>query len=99
MRIVAHSTLKAYYEAHPEMEETRFVESEISTWSESDCRRLLAEVDSVFQAKRDTPEGGRLDTLADLIEAYEDVHYVMREPSPEAVEKYERDKSGVFAAA
>jgi hypothetical protein len=56
-----------------------FVETDILTWSDADYQRLLAELDSIFQAKRDTPEGARLDMLATLIEAYEEKRFSISE--------------------
>ncbi len=49
--------------------------------TEEDYEAALARVDDIFQAKPGTLEGDELDTLADLIEAYEDKHYPIGPPS------------------
>ena len=45
--------------------------------TERDYEAALAEVERLWGAKLGTPDGQRLDVLANLIEAYEDVHYPM----------------------
>ncbi len=42
---------------------------------EHDYRRALNEIESLMQARRNTPEGDRLDALATLVEAWERKHY------------------------
>ena len=49
--------------------------------TEEDYEAALARVDDIFQAKSGTLEGDELDILADLIEAYEDMHYPIGHPS------------------
>jgi HTH-type transcriptional regulator/antitoxin HigA len=48
---------------------------QIST--ESDYQAALAELAQLWGAKSGTPEGDRLDLLATLIDAYEDLHEPM----------------------
>lgn len=43
--------------------------------TEEDYRAALAEIEAVFQAKPETPEGDRLDLLTSQMEAYEEQHY------------------------
>jgi HTH-type transcriptional regulator/antitoxin HigA len=43
--------------------------------SRRDYRRALAEIEGLMNAKRDTPEGRRLDALATLVEAWEAKRY------------------------
>ena len=60
-------------------ETSNFVETDISTWSEADYTRLLAEIEPVFLAPEGTEESDRADRLFDLIEAYEEAHYQIKE--------------------
>jgi HTH-type transcriptional regulator / antitoxin HigA len=43
--------------------------------TQRDYRRVLAEIEGLMSAKRNTPEGDRLDLLAALVEAWEAKHY------------------------
>ena len=43
--------------------------------TDGDYRRTLAEIDGLMTAERDTPEGGRLDVLVTLVEAWEARRY------------------------
>ena len=52
-----------------------FVESDITTWSEADYRRLLTEIEPLFLADNGTPSSERADMLFERIEAYEQAHY------------------------
>lgn len=57
--------------------------------SEADNELTLAEIERLFEAKPDTPEGDRLEVLVTLVEAYEDQHYSIPLPDPiEAIEYY-----------
>jgi len=40
-----------------------------------DYRRTLKEIEGLMRAKRNTPEGDRLDVLVILVEAFEREHY------------------------
>ena len=42
--------------------------------TEADYKEALAEIDGIFDAKLNTPDGDRLDILALLVEAYEEQH-------------------------
>jgi HTH-type transcriptional regulator/antitoxin HigA len=48
----------------------------------ADYDSALAEVERLWGAKSDTPEGDRLDLLATLIDVYEAKHYPMDRPDP-----------------
>jgi hypothetical protein len=50
--------------------------------SEAGCEAALAEIATLMDAERDTPEGGRLDVLATLVEAYEARHWTIDPPEP-----------------
>jgi len=43
--------------------------------TETDYQQALAEIESIFQATPDTPEGDRLEVLTTLVEAYELKHH------------------------
>ena len=47
-----------------------------------DYRRMLKEVEGLMSAKRNTPEGDRLDVLVTLVEAWEAKHYPLDLPDP-----------------
>jgi HTH-type transcriptional regulator/antitoxin HigA len=55
--------------------------------SEADHAAALAEVERLWGAPSDTPEGDRLDISATLIDAYENEHHAIDPPDPiEAIE-------------
>lgn len=43
--------------------------------TEQDYDAALAEIEHLWGAEADTPEGDKLDVLITLVEAYEDKHY------------------------
>jgi HTH-type transcriptional regulator/antitoxin HigA len=57
--------------------------------NEADYETALAEIDRLFDAEPDTPEGDQLEILVTLVEAYEDKHYDLPPPDPiDAIEYY-----------
>jgi HTH-type transcriptional regulator/antitoxin HigA len=60
-----------------------------------DYRRTLKEIEGLMRAKRNTPEGDRLDILVTLVEAWEAKHYPMDLPDPVAAIKYHMDQGGL----
>jgi HTH-type transcriptional regulator/antitoxin HigA len=50
--------------------------------TEADYQAALEEVENLFEAAPDTPEGDRLEVLVTLIEAYEEKHYSIPKPDP-----------------
>jgi HTH-type transcriptional regulator / antitoxin HigA len=54
--------------------------------TQRDYRRALKEIEGLMAAKRNTPEGNRLDVLATLVEAWEAKHYSLEPPDPVAAE-------------
>ena len=50
--------------------------------TQRDYRRVLKEIESLMTAKRNTPEGDRLDVLVTLVEAWERKHYPFDLPRP-----------------
>ncbi|HTT36381.1 MAG TPA: transcriptional regulator [Burkholderiales bacterium] len=50
--------------------------------TQRDHKAALAEIERLFDAKRGTPEGDRLEVLATLVEAHEQQHYPILPPDP-----------------
>ena len=60
-----------------------------------DHRQALKEIEGLMNAKRNTPEGDRLDVLVTLVEAFERKHYPLDLPDPIAAglnAKYKRER-------
>ncbi|MGH6767390.1 MAG: helix-turn-helix domain-containing protein [Xanthobacteraceae bacterium] len=60
-----------------------------------DYRRALKEIESAMHARRNTPEGDRLDVLVTLVEAYERKHFPLDLPDPVEAIKYHMEQSGL----
>jgi HTH-type transcriptional regulator / antitoxin HigA len=60
-----------------------------------DYRRTLKEIEGLMRAKRNTPEGDRLDVLVTLVEAWEAKHYPLDLPDPVEAIKYHMDQNGL----
>jgi HTH-type transcriptional regulator/antitoxin HigA len=60
-----------------------------------DHRRALKEIESLMAAKRNTPNGDRLDVLVTLVEAWERQHYPIDLPDPVAAIRYHMDQNGL----
>lgn len=63
--------------------------------SQRDYRKVLKEIEGLMSAKRNTPEGDRLDVLVTLVEAWEWKHYPMDLPDPVEAIKYHMDQNGL----
>lgn len=63
--------------------------------TEADYEAALAEVERLWGAKSDTPDGDRLDVLATLIEVYEAKHYPMDPPDPIEAIKFRMEQQGL----
>lgn len=63
--------------------------------SKRDYRRALKEIEGVMRAKRNTPEGDRLDVLVALVEAWEAKHYPLDLPDPIEAIKYHMEQNGL----
>jgi HTH-type transcriptional regulator / antitoxin HigA len=50
--------------------------------TEADYTKSLQTVEKLMTAKKDTPEGDKLDVLVTLIEAYEERHHSILPPEP-----------------
>ena len=57
--------------------------------TQRDYRNVLKEIEGLMSAKRNTPEGDRLDVLVTLVEAWERKHYTMDLPDPVEAIKYQ----------
>lgn len=53
--------------------------------SETEYEAALAEIEALWGASYGSPEGGRMDALATLVEAYEQKHYPILPPDPATV--------------
>src|SRR5262245_33863594 len=56
--------------------------------SNRDYRRALREITGLMNARRNSPEGDRLDVLVTLVEAWERKHYPLDLPDPVEAIKY-----------
>ena len=57
--------------------------------TEADYQTAMKEIERLFNAESDTPEGDRLEVLTTLVEAYEEKHYAIPLPDPvEAIQYY-----------
>jgi HTH-type transcriptional regulator/antitoxin HigA len=50
--------------------------------TENDYINALNEIEKIIDAKKDTPEGDKLDILVTLVEAYEENNYPILPPDP-----------------
>lgn len=58
-----------------------------------DYRQALKEIETLMQARRNTPEGDRLDVLVTLVEAWEHKHYPLDLPDPVEAIKYHMEQN------
>ena len=63
--------------------------------TEADYQAVLAEIEQLFDAQPDTPEGDRLDVLATLVEVYEADREPIAAPDPIEAIKYYLDSRGL----
>lgn len=56
--------------------------------TEEEYEFALEEIDALFGAEPNTPEGDKLEVLYMLVEAYEDLHYPIPLPDPISAIKY-----------
>ncbi len=63
--------------------------------TEKDHKAALQEVDRLFGAAPDTPEGDRLEVLTTLIEAYEEKHHDIPWPDPIEAILYTMESRGL----
>ena len=65
--------------------------------NQRDYRRTLKEIEGLMTAKRNTPEGDRLDVLVTLVEAWESRHYRLDLPDPISAIHYHMEQGGLQA--
>ena len=63
--------------------------------NEADYQSVLEEIERLFDAGPDTPEGDRLDVLTTLVEAYEEKHYSIPMPDPIEAILYHMESRGL----
>lgn len=63
--------------------------------TEADYDDALREIERLFDATPNTPEGDRLDVLTTLVEAYEAQHEPIPEPDPIEALKYYMESRGL----
>ena len=63
--------------------------------SKRDHRQTLKEIEGLMTAKRNTPEGDRLDVLVTLVEAWEARHYPLDLPDAIEAIKYHMEQNGL----
>jgi HTH-type transcriptional regulator/antitoxin HigA len=63
--------------------------------SPRDYRRALKEIEGLMAARRNTPDGDRLDVLATLVEAWEAKHYPLDLPDAVEAIKYHMEQQGL----
>ena len=63
--------------------------------TESDYKAALAEVDRLWDAVPNTPEGDQLEVWTTLIEVYEELHYTLPLPDPVEAIKYWMESRGL----
>ena len=63
--------------------------------TEADYQAALEEIEKLFDAAPDTPEGDRLEVLVTLVEAYEEKHYSIPKPDPIEAIFYHMESRGL----
>lgn len=63
--------------------------------TKADHRAALKEIESLMNARANTPEGERLDVLVTLVEAYERKHFPMDMPDPVEAIKFAMEQRGL----
>ena len=63
--------------------------------NERDHKAALREVDRLWDAKPNTPEGDRLDLWVTLVEAYEAKHHAIPPPDPIEAIKFRMEQMGL----
>ena len=63
--------------------------------TKADHKAALKEIESLMGARRNSPEGGRLDVLVTLVEAYELKHFPLELPDPIEAIKFAMDQQNL----
>lgn len=65
--------------------------------TKTDYRAALREIESLMEARADTPQGDRLDILTTLVEAYERLHFPLDLPDAVEAIKFRMEQSNLTA--
>ena len=60
--------------------------------TEADYQAALAEIQALFDASPNTPQGDKLEALVTLVEAYEEKHFPI--PASDPIEAIRQDNTG-----
>lgn len=63
--------------------------------TEADYQAALEEIQSLFDAAPNTPQGDKLEVLATLVEVYEEKHFLIPAPDPIEAVRYFMDSRGL----
>lgn len=63
--------------------------------NDADYQAALEEIERLFDAAPDTPEGDRLEVMVTLVEAYEEKHYSLPMPDPIEAILYHMESRGL----
>jgi HTH-type transcriptional regulator/antitoxin HigA len=63
--------------------------------TDQDYDAALTEIDRLWGAESDTPEGDKLDVLITLVEVYEDKHYPIDPPDPVEAILFRMEQGGL----
>jgi len=63
--------------------------------TKKDYQVALKEIEKIFDAKPNTPEGDKLDVLTTLVQAYEEIHYPVDLPDAAAALNYWMESRGL----
>lgn len=66
--------------------------------TEQDYQNALSRIESLWGAKKETPEGDELDILITLVESYEIKHYPIAPPDPIDAIKFRMEQMGLTNA-
>jgi len=66
--------------------------------TKTDYAKALKQIDLIFNAKPNTPEGDFLEVLSILIEQYEDKHFPIKEPSPIEAIRFRMEQQDINVA-
>ena len=61
----------------------------------ADYKAALKEIETLFGAKKDSPEGDRLDVLATLVDAYEERRFPIEAPDPVEAIRFRMEQMGL----
>lgn len=62
---------------------------------QADYQAALKEIERLFEAESNTPQGDRLEVLTTLVEAYEEQHYALPLPDPVEAIQYYMERRGL----